>query len=194
MLNPLLAEKLMARAEANRQRTGTLPGLDLRDVPWSTVEHYGYPHSQEVSMLAHYVGEQLGLNKDTLERVKLAGLLHDLGRETTWHVPDPLHRHRSADLAAKFLRSQSEVWHQQDMIEEVCWLIANHDLSSTTLPIDHRLQALWDADSYDAARFSPGTPEGLKVFRERTNNERLCSEWAKQKDNKKVWLHHRGWR
>jgi hypothetical protein len=194
MMNPLLAEKLIARAEANRQRTGTLPGLDLRDVAWSTVEHYGYPHGQEVSMLAHYVGEQLGLNKETLERVKLAGLLHDLGRETPWQVADPNHRQRSADLAEKFLRSQSEVWHQQALIEETCWIIANHDLSAKELPTDPRLQALWDADSYDAARFSPGTVEGLKVFRERTKTDRLCTAWAKEANNKRVWLNHRGWK
>jgi hypothetical protein len=194
MMNPLLAEKLLARAEANQQRSGTLPGLDLRDVTWSEVEHYGYQHGQEVSMLAHYVGEFLGLPKNVLERVKLAGLLHDIGRENPWQVADPNHRLRSADLAVRFLRSQNEVWHQQDLIEEVGWLITNHDLSSKTLPTDPRLQALWDADSYDAARFAPGTSEGLKIFRERTRTERLCSSWAKEVANKRVWLNHRGWR
>lgn len=191
--NPLQVERLLARAEANRQRTSTLPGLDLRDVEWSPVEHFGYPHGQEVSMLSHYIGEYLGLPKTTLERVKMAGLLHDLGRQTTWQVPDPNHNQRSADAAVRFLRSQSEVWHQQDLIDEVAWLIANHDLSAKTLPTDHRLQALWDADSYESARLAPGTSEGLKVFRERTRTERLCTDWGKQKDNKRVWLKHRGW-
>lgn len=193
-MNPAFAEQLLARAEANRARTSTLPGLDLRDVEWSPVEHFGYPHSQEVSMLAHYIGEFLGLPKNVLERVKLAGLLHDLGRQTPWQTPDPHHNQRSADLAVRFLRSQSEVWHQQDLIDEVAWLIANHDLSAKELPSDPRLQALWDADSYDAARLAPGTVEGLKVFRERTRSERLCTAWAKEAANKRVWLNHRGWK
>jgi len=192
-MNPLVAEKMLARVEANQRRSGTLPGLDLRDVTWSEVEHYGYSHGQEVSMLAHYVGQWLGLSQNVLERVKLAGLLHDVGRQTTWQVPDPNHNQRSADAAVRFLRSQGELWHQQDLIDEVAWLIANHDLSAKELPTDHRLQALWDADSYDAARLAPGTPEGLKVFRERTRAERLCTAWAKQRDNKQVWLKHRGW-
>lgn len=192
-MNPLVAERLLAQAEANQQRSGTLPGLDLRDITWSEVEHYGYPHGQEVSMLAHYIGQFLGLPQSVLERVKLAGLLHDCGRETPWQVPDPNHRLRSAEMAERFLRSQSEVWHKQDLIDEVAWLIANHDLSAETLPTDPRLQALWDADSYDAARFSPGTEEGLKVFRSRTKADRLCTAWAKERDNKRTWLRHRGW-
>ena len=102
--------------------------------------------------------------------------------------------HGEADLAVRFLRSQSDVWHQQDMIDEVAWLIANHDLSAKELPSDFRLQALWDADSYEAARFAPGTVEGLKVFRERTRSERLCTAWAKEAANKRVWLNHRGWK
>jgi hypothetical protein len=193
-VNPLFLEQMEQRITANQQRAGTLPGLDLRDVTWPEVEHYGYQHGQEVSMLAHYVGEGLGLPKTVLERVKLAGLLHDLGRETPWQVSDPVHRMRSADIAVRFLRSQGEVWHQKDMIDEVGWLIGNHDLSSPTLPTDHRLQALWDADSYEAARFAPGTAEGLKVFRARTLNERLCTDWAKNKSNKRTWLSHRGWK
>lgn len=192
-MNPLFAERLLAQAEANRQRTTTLPGLDLRDVTWSPVEHYGYPHGQEVSMLAHYVGTFLELDQKTLERIKLAGLLHDLGRETPWHASDPNHKQRSADLAVRFLRSQNEVWHQQDLIDEVGWLIANHDLSSESLPTDHRLQALWDADSYEAARFSPGTSEGLKIWNTRAKPSRLCTAWAKQTKNRLTWLKHRGW-
>jgi hypothetical protein len=193
-VNPLFLEQMEQRLAANQQRAGTLPGLDLRDVTWPEVEHYGYQHGQEVSMLAHYVGEFLGLPKNVLERVKLAGLLHDLGRETPWQVADPNHRLRSADLAVRFLRSQNEVWHQHELIDEVGWLITNHDLSSKELPTDPRLQALWDADSYDAARLAPGTSEGLKIFRERTRAERLCSAWAKEVVNKRVWLNHRGWK
>jgi hypothetical protein len=97
-------------------------------------------------------------------------------------------------MAATFLRSQNETWHKQELIDEVTWLIANHDLSAQTLPTDPRLQALWDADSYDAARFSPGTMEGLQIFRERTKADRLCTAWSKEANNKRAWLTHRGWK
>jgi HD superfamily phosphodiesterase len=185
---------LLSLAEANKQRVSTLPGLDLRDVPWSNTPHFGYDHGQETSVLAHYIGESLGLSKSSLEIVKLAGLLHDIAREGDWHKPDPGHQMRSAEKAVAFLRSQSEVWHQQELIENVARLIANLDLSSNEKPVDPHLQALWDADSYESARLAPGEAAGLKVFRQRTAADRLCTPWARDAENKKVWLRYRGWR
>jgi hypothetical protein len=187
-------EKLLSLAQANHDRVSTLPGLDLRDFPFSEVEHFGYNHGQETSVLAHYVGEALGLSKASLETVKLVALLHDIAREGDWHTPDPNHQRRSADKAVAFLKGQSELWHKQDMIGEVGRLIANLDLSAAELPVDPHLQALWDADSYEAARFSPGTSEGLKIFRKRTTSERLCTAWAKDPEHKRTWLAYRGWR
>lgn len=191
-LTPEALARLSQAAEMNRQRTGVLDGaLDLRDIPWPTDAHYGYSHGQEMSTLAHYIGEGLGVSAADLKALKLAGLLHDLGRQAPWGKSDPQHAARSADLAVSFLRSQNESWYRQELIEQVGWLISNHALSSSDLPTDPRLQALWDADAYEAARVAPGTSEGLKAFRAATS--RLCTAWAKDRENQRIWLRHRGW-
>lgn len=181
----------LSRIQANQQRTGFLEGLDLRDVPFSAVPLYGYDHCQEMSTLAHYIGEKLNLKPVELKQLKTAALMHDAGRETPWTVPDPYHARRSADLADKYLRAQTETWAGEEFRERVCWLIANHDLSARFLPAEPQLQALWDADSYDAARIGVGTLEGMKHFRDRT--ARLCTDWARNKENQRVWMRHRKW-
>lgn len=188
------AQKMLNLAEQNKKRTTALEGTDLRDVPFSEVEHYGHSHCQETSQLAYYIGQYLDLNDYDLSLVKLAALLHDLGRETPWYIDDPNHNQRSSELAVRWLKGQDQHWHRQDFIHEVGALIANHSLSAKELPKDPRLQALWDAESYESARFAPGEAEGLKIFRARTNNERLCTNWAKETENKRTWLSHRGWK
>lgn len=191
-LSPDALARLSQAAEMNRRRTGVLDGaVDLRDIPWPADPLYGYNHCQEMSMLAHYIGEGLGVSVADLQAVKLAGLLHDLGRQAPWGQPDPVHAARSADLAVAWLRSQNESWYRQELIEQVGWLISNHALTAKDLPVDPRLQALWDADAYEAARVAPGTPEGLKAFR--TATSRLCTAWAKDRENQRTWLRHRGW-
>lgn len=188
--NPYLTEQLISLARQNHQRSAAFESTDLRDIPFSPVEHYGYEHSQEMSTVAHYIAEGLGVTGLDLQAVKIAGLFHDLGREQPWQRADPDHQRRSADMAVTFLKGQGETWAKAELIEQVAWLIANHSLAGP-LPSDPRLQALWDADAYDAARFSPGTPEGMRIFRERT--ARLCTDWAKNPENKRTWLKHRGW-
>lgn len=193
MLPNMNMERLMAAAEANAQRSVALEHVDLREVPWSPIAEYGYQHCQETSMLAHHIGRIVGLDDKALKSIKAAALLHDLGRTQPWQATDPGHGARSADLAVEFLRKQEATRLNKEFIDDVGWLIAHHDLSGEK-PSDLRLQCLWDADSYEAARLAPGTPEGLKVFRARTSNDRLCTDWAKDTNNKKVWLAHRGWR
>jgi diguanylate cyclase (GGDEF)-like protein/putative nucleotidyltransferase with HDIG domain len=43
-------------------------------------DHYTQGHSQSVSRLAAQIGQQLGLTKDELEEIRLAGILHDIGK------------------------------------------------------------------------------------------------------------------
>lgn len=184
---------MQALQQKNQERSVQLPGVDLRDIPFSPVEHFGYAHSQEMATLAHYIGDGLKLDAADLKAVKVAGLLHDVGRTLPWQQSDLGHQTRGADIAVRFLKSQPEVYTDTKLISDVGWLIANHCLSGP-LPTDARLQALWDADAYDAARLAVGTPEGLRVFKARTDDSRLCTDWAKDKNNKKTWLAHRGWR
>jgi putative nucleotidyltransferase with HDIG domain len=43
-------------------------------------DHYTQGHSQSVSRLAAQIGQQLGLTKEELEEIRLAGILHDIGK------------------------------------------------------------------------------------------------------------------
>jgi diguanylate cyclase (GGDEF)-like protein len=43
-------------------------------------DHYTQGHSQSVSRLAAQIGMQLGLSKEELEEIRLAGILHDIGK------------------------------------------------------------------------------------------------------------------
>lgn len=192
-MNPAFAERMMTLAQQNAQRSVALEHVDLREIEWSQVPGYDYRHGQETSMLAAHIARILELPERAFKSIKAAGLLHDLGREQPWQASDPTHGVRSADLAVKFLRAQEATRLNTELIDDVGWLLAHHDLSGER-PSDLRLQCLWDADSYEAARLAPGTPEGLKIFRARTSNDRLCTDWAKSSENKKVWLAHRGWK
>jgi len=43
-------------------------------------DHYTQGHSQSVSRLAAQIGQEIGLTKDELEEIRLAGILHDIGK------------------------------------------------------------------------------------------------------------------
>ncbi|MBZ5513431.1 MAG: diguanylate cyclase [Acidobacteriia bacterium] len=43
-------------------------------------DHYTEGHSQSVSRLAAQIGQQLGLSREELEEIRLAGILHDIGK------------------------------------------------------------------------------------------------------------------
>ncbi len=43
-------------------------------------DNYLYRHSVNVSVLSHFIGQWLGLKKDNLDKLIMAGLLHDLGK------------------------------------------------------------------------------------------------------------------
>ncbi|MBI4165108.1 MAG: diguanylate cyclase [Acidobacteria bacterium] len=43
-------------------------------------DHYTQGHSQSVSRLAAQIGQEVGLTKDELEEIRLAGILHDIGK------------------------------------------------------------------------------------------------------------------
>lgn len=70
--------------EATRDTQGENPSLmDTVTALAFTIDakdHYTQGHSQSVSRLAAQIGQQLGLSKDELEEIRLAGILHDIGK------------------------------------------------------------------------------------------------------------------
>lgn len=187
----LRQERMFQAAQANVQRAGDIAGASsLENITWGE-EPFGYEHARQTSKLAVHIAEGLGLTGRDLQIVKAAGLFHDIVRQGPWQQPDPGHAMRCAVAAEEFMRKDPEWWAQKDLHQEICKLIAQHDLEGKT-PTDPRAQALWDADSYEAARFSPNTKEGLEILKKRL--ESLCTQWAKLPDHQRRWRDSRGWK
>lgn len=94
--NSLMASVTAAEAEAEATYLGAVralaAALDARDP-------YTAGHSERVSTFAVAIGEQLGLDGDALETLRLGALLHDVGKIG---VPDEVLRKQGALTAAEF--------------------------------------------------------------------------------------------
>jgi hypothetical protein len=136
--------------------------------------------------LAFYVGEPLGLAPRDLQLVRTAGLLSALGRTREWRYSEP-HHHASARLADSTLRESSTPVDDR-FREEVCFLISHHCEPPGE---DRRLQALWDAECYETARFAPDTDEGRRAMD--AGMRLVVTPWAKYKDHQLRWARFRKW-
>ncbi len=199
-------ESILRAAEARRE-SFTVQGreLDLQDIPFPPLLHYGFEHANVVMLMAPYVAQTLGVGKkEVIDAIKFAALFHDTGRLAPWRETDAEHRFRSVEIW--------RVWANQKAIEtsvkeEVAWLIANHTLSRAeghagaratraSPPIDHRLIGLWDAECLEAARFAPNTGEGLRILNQRLAQliSPFAKNVAKEKTQRDAWLRYRGWK
>lgn len=163
--------------------------IDLAAIPFPDLEYYDYEHGTHTMMLATTVARDIiGItNKNELDAVKVAALFHDVGRKEVWQRPDPMHAIRSADAALAYLQLKNA---PTSLIERACKLIAMHSLSGDP-PGDPLLKALWDADSLEAARFTPNRSPGRTELAKR--RRRMCTEWAARTDTAKIWMRKRGW-
>jgi diguanylate cyclase (GGDEF)-like protein len=128
--------------------------LDLRDSGSTS-------HSQRVGRFAELTARELGLAPDTVERVRLAGILHDLGRVG---IPDTLARKRGplSDRDWSWVQSHPEVGARMVGTTEFddirSWILLHHErpdgrgypagLSGPDLPLEARILAV--ADAYEA--------------------------------------------
>ena len=128
--------------------------LDLRDP--STAQH-----SHTVGRLAELMARELGLPPVTVERVRLAGILHDIGKigvsDAALRKPGPLNEHewtdirRHPELAGRILAGPQFA----DLRE---WIVAHHErpdgrgyprgLGADEIPLEARILAV--ADAYEA--------------------------------------------
>jgi putative nucleotidyltransferase with HDIG domain len=94
--NELIAARAAAEAEAEATYLGAVraltASLDARDP-------YTAGHSERVSTLSVAIGEQMGLDADTIEVLRLGALLHDVGKIG---VPDEVLRKRGRLTPAEF--------------------------------------------------------------------------------------------
>ena len=128
--------------------------LDVRDTGSSS-------HSQRVGRFAELTARELGLPPDTVERVRLAGILHDVGRVG---IPDALARKRGplSDRDWSWVQSHPEIGARMVETTEFddirTWILFHHErpdgrgypagLSADALPLEARILAV--ADAYEA--------------------------------------------
>jgi diguanylate cyclase (GGDEF)-like protein len=128
--------------------------LDIRDTGTAR-------HSQTVGRYARMMGEELGLARDQVERVRVAGVLHDVGKigisDRVLTKPGPLDEpeweemRTHPEIAARLL-SRPE-------FGDLCgWIVAHHErpdgkgypagLDEDEIPLEARILAV--ADAYEA--------------------------------------------
>jgi diguanylate cyclase (GGDEF)-like protein/putative nucleotidyltransferase with HDIG domain len=166
----ILERARIRQEEASRNQLATLltlaEALDLRDA--STAKH-----SRTVADYAEGMARELGLDADLVERVRLAGLLHDIGKIG---VPDSvlLHPGKLDDEQWELMRQHPEIGarmlNHADYADIRDWVLAHHEridgrgypagLAGDRIPLVARILAV--ADSYEAMtadrvyRASPG--------------------------------------
>lgn len=125
--------------------------LDQRDT--STARH-----SQTVGRLCEMMAQQFGMDDDRVHRVRLAGILHDIGKigvpDSILRKPGPLtaeeteQMRRHPEIGARILSS-----HELDDVRE--WILSHHErpdgggyprgLSGDEIPIEASILAVGDA-------------------------------------------------
>jgi diguanylate cyclase (GGDEF)-like protein/putative nucleotidyltransferase with HDIG domain len=156
-----VVESLTAGADDSRQTVEQIAAvlilaetLDLRDT--GTAQH-----SQTVGRLCERIASALGLDPERVERVRLAGLLHDLGKIG---VPDPILRKPGALTEAEWneMRKHPELGARilsgANLDDLSAWVLAHHErpdgrgypsgLSGEEIPLEARILAV--ADSFEA--------------------------------------------
>jgi diguanylate cyclase (GGDEF)-like protein/putative nucleotidyltransferase with HDIG domain len=128
--------------------------LDQRDASTSK-------HSQTVGRLCEMMATELGLDEDRIQRIRLAGILHDIGKigvpDSILRKPGPLtseelaHMRRHPELGARIL-SGSEMDDVRD------WIVAHHErpdgqgypkgISGDEIPLEALILGV--ADAYEA--------------------------------------------
>jgi diguanylate cyclase (GGDEF)-like protein/putative nucleotidyltransferase with HDIG domain len=145
--------------------------LDLRDTGTAM-------HSQTVGRYAEMIAQALGLSEERVKRIRLAGLLHDIGKIG---LPDPILRKPGAldpleweeikkhpELGARILAGAN--------LDDISgWVLAHHErpdgtgypigLSSDQIPLEAKILAV--ADSFEAMTaervYSPPMPVEIAI-------------------------------
>lgn len=139
-----------------------VPMIPIASVVWPIDKLYGLDHHKNIAVLATHIArrEFPTLPQKEIDAIWCAALFHDVRREAGFGADDPSHRHAGASYAREILRNaESEVRGDEQLIERVCWLIANHgrwvddggasgrkEIKRTS---DPALMALIDADSME---------------------------------------------
>jgi diguanylate cyclase (GGDEF)-like protein len=130
-------------------------------------------HCETVSELCALIGEELGLDADHIERLRLAGLLHDVGKigvaDRILRKPGPLDDEEAAAMRGHVHVSHSVV-EAAELEAEARWVLHHHEhvdgsgyphgLRGDEIPLESRIILL--ADGFEAMTadrpYSPAIP------------------------------------
>src|SRR3954470_7729973 len=152
---------LAAETRSHEDRGGNLAAvlaltevLDIRDAGTAS-------HSQTVGRYAETIARELGLSDELVERVRLAGILHDVGKiavpDGVLNKPGPLDDAEFAQMK-KHPEVGALIVDGADLKDVASWVIAHHErpdgrgypfgLSGDEIPLEARILAV--ADAYEA--------------------------------------------
>jgi diguanylate cyclase (GGDEF)-like protein len=128
--------------------------LDLRDISTSA-------HSQTVARYASMIADELGLDAGRKERIRLAGMVHDLGKIG---VPDHVLLKPGSLTAGEWQQMQrhpeigAQILNSASLHDLASWVLAHHErpdgtgypsrLSGDAVPLEARVLSV--ADAYEA--------------------------------------------
>jgi len=146
--------------------------LDMRDVATAS-------HSRTVARYAEQIAQELGMSKSRIERVRLAGMLHDIGKigvpDSILQKPGPLTQVEWLDMKRHPTIGARIV--AQNALEDIGeWILAHHErpdgegyprgLPDSEIPLEARILAVADAYEAMTARRPYRPPLGPQVARE----------------------------
>jgi diguanylate cyclase (GGDEF)-like protein/putative nucleotidyltransferase with HDIG domain len=152
---------LAAETRSHEDRGGNLAAvlaltevLDIRDARTAS-------HSQTVGRYAETIARELGLSDELIERVRLAGILHDVGKiavpDGVLSKPGPLDDDEYAQMK-KHPEVGALIVDGADLKDVASWVIAHHErpdgrgyphrLTGDEIPLEARILAV--ADAYEA--------------------------------------------
>ena len=145
-------------AERGEMQLATVVGLaealDIRDTGTAR-------HSQTVGRYARLMAEELGLGPDHVERIRVAGLLHDVGKigisDRVLTKPGPLNESEWQEMRTHPEIAVRLLAHPE--FDDLCsWIVAHHErpdgggypagLEGESIPLEAKILAV--ADAYEA--------------------------------------------
>lgn len=119
-------------------------------------------HSERVSYLSECIAKAMNLEKEVVEKIRVAGLLHDIGKigidENLLNKPDKLSREEWELMKLHSSKGANILSNTMEFHEMAHWIIAHHErvdgqgypnhLSEEQIPLASRIIAV--ADAYEA--------------------------------------------
>jgi len=106
---------------------------------------HDWEHTERVHNLCVYIGEK---EKADMEVLRLAAILHDIGREAQDRLNgDICHAERGAALARELLRKHAI---EEEQIDRIVHCIETHRFRNSKTPQSKEAKILFDADKLDA--------------------------------------------